>query len=577
MKIVERKINNDRVNKLVKTYKIDKNIARFLVGRNFSDEIILALTDKNYNLPESNNVTNVESASYLIAEYLQNNNAEIYIYADYDSDGVNGGFIMHDCLTKMAMVLNSNCKVFCHYPDRSEGYGLSLEWCKSLVENNINKRDILVITVDNGITKKIETEYLLKNGINVLITDHHMPKENETPEDVIIVNPNAFDDKESKGLCGAGVAFKVCDYLLRNVYQDESGYNLIYLPHVAIATVTDMMPITTENIDYIKYGLYLIENDYCVKGISYYKDYKNKKKLSTTDIAFCLGPKINSCGRMEQTSVASQLFTTEDEEEVENVFNLIDQINTSRKQEADELSEIAIQNILDTNAHIDNLFLIAHLDNIGGVGGIIAANIVSTFGKPVMVLGGSGELLHGSARSIPGLDLQLLFHEQVRLNNMLNYGGHEGAAGVAVDKKKIKSLQKSLNDIIQQCLDNMEDEDLIEEEKTIHIDGTISLKDITKKTYESYASLPFFDTLTEPLLALKDVKVISTKTSKNNPNNICFTVTDGKLEKDIWAWKFTKTYEALGSPNKITLLGSVAPNFIPGKRDYVFKVQEIVG
>lgn len=569
--VAKHNINRDKINEISKKFNISTNVASLLLGRGIDELTISSLTSNTQVLPTSDNITNVKEAAYLIANFLQNDNAHIWIYGDYDADGVNAGFIMYDCLTKLKEAIGTECLVDLHLPNRTAGYGLNMDWCSSIIDYKTNtNKNILVITVDNGITKHREVEYLLNNGIDdVLITDHHVPKKGEVPQDVIVVDPHLYPeaDKNSLGLCGAGVAFKVCDVLLRDIYQDESNYNLIYLPHVAIATITDMMPLTKENIQYVKYGLKLIEQDYCVKGISHYKNYEGKTTLTAKDIAFGLGPELNACGRMLQTEVAGQLFLSNEDEDVEDIYTLVNRINKERKAYQKKLTEEMMENVIVSE---EGKFAIAILKEVGGVGGVLAAKLVEAFGLPCMVLSGTGDLLHGSARSTGGLNLHALFNEQVRQGNLLDFGGHEGAAGVHVDKRKINSLLKS----IDKCIE-IADVDSVNTITELTVDDEITLSDITKDTIKDFDGIPFIDILKEPIYIVKDLEVVSYKTSSNNPENICFKVKDGKKTMDIWVWGFASQYLVMGAPKKIHMVGSVEVNFM-NKRQYTLSVKHVI-
>lgn len=570
--VAKDKVNKTKVKELATKFNISQEVATLLLGRGLDERTIRELTSNVQVLPKSNNITNIEESAYIIADFLQNDNAEIFIYADYDSDGVNAGFIMYDCLHKLTEALESECKVNVHFPNRTAGYGLNIDWCEEIVKYKATtNKNILVMTVDNGITKYKEVAYLLNNNIdNVIITDHHVPKEGEVPEDVIIVDPHLYplEDKNSLGLCGAGVAFKIADFLLREIYQDESNYSLIYLPHVAIATITDMMPLTTENIQYVKYGLHLIENDYCIKGISHYKEYEGKDKLTAKDIAFGLGPELNACGRMLKTEVAGQFFLAEDEEEVEDIYCLVNKINKERKAYQKELTEIMLENAFVSK---QGKFAIAVLDEVGGVGGVLAAKLVEHTGLPCMVVSGEGDLLHGSARSIGGLNLHDLLSEQVRLGNVLDFGGHEGAAGVHIDRRKINAFLDSVDDKI------VIDEITVPVQTEIEVDNVITLKDINKDIVDSFDGIPFIDTLKEPLYAVKDLEVSAWSTSKNNPENLCLTVKDNstKTPKKIWVWGFASQYLAMDAPKKIHLIGNVERDFM-NKRNYTLSVKNVI-
>ena len=569
--VAKDKISKTKIDEISRKFNISNDVAALLLGRGLDDKIIRELTSSIQVLPKSNNITNLEEVSYRIAEFLQDDNGEIFIYADYDSDGVNAGFIMYDCLNKLTEALESECMANVHFPNRTAGYGLNIDWCKEVVKyKNETNKNVLVITVDNGITKYKEVEYLLNNDVNVIVTDHHVPKKGEVPEDILIVDPHLYpkEDKHSLGLCGAGVAFKIADFLLKDIYGDTSNYSLIYLPHVAIATITDMMPLTTENIQYVKYGLHLIENDYCIKGISHYKEYEGKEKLTAKDIAFGLGPEINACGRMLKTEVAGQFFLAEDDEEVEDIYCLVNKINKERKAYQAKLTEVMLEN---TFVSKQGKFAVAVLDEVGGVGGVLAAKLVEHTGLPCMVVSGEGDLLHGSARSAGGLNLHTLFSEQVRLGNLLDFGGHEGAAGVHIDRRKINSFLDSVDEIIV-----IEDIQVAEIEEIV-VDDVITLSDINKEKVDSFDGIPFIDTLKEPLYAIKDLEVSAWTTSKSNPENLCLTVKDSssKTPKKIWVWGFASKYLEMNAPKKINLIGNIERDFM-NKRNYTLSVQHVM-
>lgn len=569
--IAKDNVSKAKINEITRKFNISKDVATLLLGRGLDDKTIRELTSNIQVLPQSNNITNLEDAAYTIAEFLQDDNGEIHIYGDYDSDGVNAGFIMYDCLSKLKEALESECYVTVHFPNRNEGYGLSIDWSRQIAKRKKEtNKNILVMTVDNGITKYKEVAYLLDNDVNVIITDHHLPKKEEVPENILIVNPNLYptQDKDSLGLCGAGVAFKIADFLLRDIYKDSSDYSLIYLPHVAIATITDMMPLTTENIQYVKYGLHLIENDYCIKGISYYKTYEGKDKLTAKDIAFGLGPELNACGRMLQTEVAGQFFLADDEEEVENIYCLINKINKERKDYQKKLTEVMLENTLISK---QGKFAISVLSEVGGVGGVLAAKLVEHTGIPSMVVSGEGDLLHGSARSIPGLDIHTLFSKQVRLGNLLDFGGHGGAAGVHIDKRKIKSFLDSIDEMI-----HFEDIQVKEIDELV-VDDVITLKDINKDKVSAFDGIPFIDKLKEPLYAVKNLKVSAWSTSKSNPENLCLTVEDNttKFPKKIWVWGFASKYLEMNAPKNIHLIGNIERDFM-NKKNYTLSVQHVM-
>ena len=201
MKIMEYENLDSNIEEISNKLNIDKDIIEFLINQGYNENEINLLTNKNYEtLLPNDNITNVKEAAYLISNYIEDNEASIYIFSDYDSDGINAGYIIYDTLVKTKKALESKCFIDLYIPQRAEGYGLNMIWCKEVIKDKSNK--ILVITADNGITKKDEVAFLKAHNIEVLITDHHEPQEKYLP-DTLIVDPHLHDlnNNNALGLC----------------------------------------------------------------------------------------------------------------------------------------------------------------------------------------------------------------------------------------------------------------------------------------------------------------------------------------------------------------------------------------
>ena len=577
----DNKLADNEILSLAKKHNTTKEIIELLVNRGYNkNELDLYIQNDSFYMGDNNSIKNVDEAAKTIISYLEDDKAQIYIFADYDADGVNAGYIMTDALISVKESIESNCCIDVYYPNRNEGYGLSMSFCKAIAPRKTKKR-ILVITVDNGITKKEEVAYLQSKGVEVIITDHHAPKEGETPE-CLVVDPwlNDLHDLNAKGLCGAAVAYKVAGRVL-DLYEDESNFMLNYLPNVAIATITDMMPATPENIGIVGYGLWLIENGYANEAINHYMAYKNLKELSVKDIAFEIGPQINACGRMGNIHKATEFMFGQGD--IEEIYNEMIQLNDERKAlEKEIMEEIA----KEKDKYDNDLMVIINVPNLGGLGGTVASKVVEMFGKPCILLTGDGEYLHGSARTYGGLDLHALFTHEVELGNLNYFGGHKVAAGVTVERNKVEALRESINTILAQLYIENQEENEIEEDTIIEVDNIISLSEIKKQTIQPYEGLLCFGDLKEPVFALTDVDVIEARTSSNNPNHLCLNLQDDtciatenrygkKVGKEIWVWNKMPDYQRLGEPKKVHLLGKIIPDF-RNPRFYTFDVTNII-
>lgn len=583
IKITEKNkgINKDIIAKLAKKHKTTNEIVELLLNRGYSQkDLELYIQNDGFYTEPFNSITNVDEACEIISSYLEDDKAEIYIYADYDSDGINAGYVLTDVLNSMKEALGTKVKIIVYYPNRVEGYGLTMDWCKKNFPRK-SKKKRLVITVDNGITKKEEVAYLQSKGIECVVTDHHAPKKGEVP-DCLVVDPwlNDLDSENAKGLCGTSVAYKIAGRLLE-MYNDESNYIMNYLPNVAIATVTDIMPATPENIGFVGYGLWLLNNGCANEGLLHYKKYANKN-ITTNDFGFEIGPQLNACGRMGQIEKAAEFMF--EHENLDEIYNEMIIINDERKE-----LEKQILHELFKNDFTNDFMIIAYIKDLGGLGGTVASKVVEHYGRPCILLTGDEEELHGSARTYGDLDLHALFTLEVQKGNLVDFGGHKTAAGVTVNKNKINELRQSINTTLMELMlldiENKQEtiEDVVE---TIEVDKIIQLKNINKTAIKPYEGLVYFGDLKEPMFALTDVKVLESRSSSNNPDHLCLNLVDDSINvtknrygnmvgKELWAWNKMPMYEKIGKPNKVHILGKIVPDFRSPKF-YTFDIIDII-
>jgi single-stranded-DNA-specific exonuclease len=528
-------------------------VVNVLVNRGYDKEIIESLLETGYSneLPPYDDLINVKVGADIISSHIANG-SEIWIFGDYDSDGVNSVYILGDAINNIIYETESEATINLKVPERTEGYGLNIDWCKNLVANKSDKQ-ILVITVDNGIAQNREVAYLLENDIDVLITDHHQPNGN-TPKNVFIIDAFHTNDTENnKGLCGAGVAFKLAMTLLDRypeINSDDLYYK--YLIHVAIATITDSMPMTKENIQYVYNGLQLLKDGYGSTAMNYYKEYNANTDLTPKDLAFGIGPQLNACGRMNNTGLAiDYLFS--DDEDVEDLYNDIVTTNDERKTRTKEAIQIA-EDTMDINSPS----IVLALENVGGIAGIIASDLSNRFGKCTIVFSshGNNKYLVGSARSVGRINLLNLLRE-LDTDAVVKVGGHAGACGVTIKADMYNEFINAFNNALNELPCPVESEE--EYELEITVDDFISLKDINKANCEALKNL-FFFTESNPMFAL-DVEIVKTKASSNNPNNVMFTVKDDETEFSFWSWGIGAQYESLNKPSDVILVGEIEYKF----------------
>ena len=580
IKIRNKEIDNKDIKKLAVKYKTTEKIIKLLLNRGYKEEELGKYIQKDdYYVAPFDSITNCTEAATIIKSYLEDDEAIIYTFGDYDVDGVMSRNTVEGIFLAIKESIDSKVTLKYKTPNRVEGYGLGMEWCKKTFPRKTTKR-ILVITVDNGITKKEEVAYLQSKGVEVIITDHHAPKKGQVP-DCLIVDPwlNDLNDDNALGLCGAAVAYKICGRLLE-LYEDDSNFILNYLPNAAIATITDMMPATQENIGLVSYGLWLIKNGYASEAINHYKAYVNKE-ITVKDIAFEIGPQINACGRMGNIELATNFMFATDEDELEYFYNEMINLNEERKV----LEKKIVENIFAQDFSND-LMVIVNVPELGGLGGTVASKVVEHFRKPCILLSGNGEVLHGSARSFGGISLHALFSDEVKKGNIVDFGGHHAAAGITVRADKIDDLRKSINNTLASLILELSNEEVIEKEPIIEVDDIINLKDITRSTIAPYSELVFFGDFKEPVFALMNLDVIEARSSSNNPDHLCLNLQDstvkavknryGKLVgKELWIWNKMPAYKEIGEPKKVNLIGKIVPDFRNPKY-YSFEVETII-
>lgn len=580
IKIRNKEIDNKDIKRLAVKYKTTEKIIKLLLNRGYKEEELGKYIQKDdYYVAPFDSITNCTEAATIIKSYLEDDEATIYTFGDYDVDGVMSRNTVEGIFLAIKESIDSKVTLKYKTPNRVEGYGLGMEWCKKTFPRKTTKR-ILVITVDNGITKKEEVAYLQSKGVEVIITDHHAPKKGQVP-DCLIVDPwlNDLNDDNALGLCGAAVAYKICGRLLE-LYEDDSNFILNYLPNAAIATITDMMPATQENIGLVSYGLWLIKNGYASEAINHYKAYVNKE-ITVKDIAFEIGPQINACGRMGNIELATNFMFATDEDELEYFYNEMINLNEERKV----LEKKIVENIFAQDFSND-LMVIVNVPELGGLGGTVASKVVEHFRKPCILLSGNGEVLHGSARSFGGISLHALFSDEVKKGNIVDFGGHHAAAGITVRADKIDDLRKSINHTLASLILELSNEEVIEKEPIIEVDDIINLKDITRSTIAPYSELVFFGDFKEPVFALMNLDVIEARSSSNNPDHLCLNLQDstvkavknryGKLVgKELWIWNKMPAYKEIGEPKKVNLIGKIVPDFRNPKY-YSFEVETII-
>ncbi len=358
----------------------------------------------------------------------------IVIYGDYDVDGITATALLYEYLRGMG------ASVRCMLPSREgEGYGLSDKAIETLAAKGCK----LIVTVDNGISAAPQAARAKELGIDLVITDHHLPPDT-LPDAAAVVDPARPDDESPfKALSGAGVAFKLCA-ALAGCAPDEM---LDFCGDLAaIGTVADVMPLTGENRTLVKAGLDALRNTerpglaalFEAAGIE-------PEQLTADSISYGLGPRLNAAGRMGSAGLALRLLLCEDEEDARRIAGELSALNTARQAAERAIMEQVEAELAARPALLHQRILVLWGEGYHpGVVGIVASRLTERYGRPVMLITLSGEEGKGSGRSVPGINLHAAIAACSHL--LLRYGGHALAAGLSLRRENLEPFRAAIND-----------------------------------------------------------------------------------------------------------------------------------
>jgi single-stranded-DNA-specific exonuclease len=419
---------------------------------------------------------------------------DVLIYGDYDVDGTTAVVIL-----KTAIELCGGVTQF-HVPHRiKEGYGMKDDVIERAAEAGVK----LIISVDTGIRAFAAADTAKRVGVDLIVTDHHLPETNEgVPAALAVLNPNQPGcEYPCKSLCGAGVAFKVAQALLEAT--DRQRLLPSFIKMVAIATIADAVPLIGENRLLTKIGLDGLRDPRNVglKAILEIAQVDTSKPIGTGDIAFRVAPRLNAAGRMDVASDVISLFSTRDPAEARTVAQKLNELNGDRQAEEARILE-KIQATLEASPELRDAYCIV-VDGDGwhrGVIGITATRIVEKYCRPAIVLSRVGDEAHGSGRSIRGFHLLEALESCREL--FTRFGGHAHAVGLGLPCDRIPQLRATLDAYARGVLTP---EDFI---PTLDYDADVCFADLSSQLYDHVQQLqPFGMGNPEPVFAARSVNV----------------------------------------------------------------------
>jgi single-stranded-DNA-specific exonuclease len=474
------------------------------------------------------------------------NNEKIMVYGDYDVDGTCSTALMYMFLKELG------ADVEYYIPSRlKEGYGISelgIDYAKS-----INTK--LMISVDCGITAVHEADYAKKLGVELIICDHHQAKD-ILPDAYAVLDPIKPEcNYPFKFLSGAGVAFKLAQGISERIGRRELP--LKYLDLVALAGAADIVPIIDENRILVMEGLRLInENPRAGVKALLKTSHVSAGNLSSVQIVFTLAPRINAVGRLGDAKVAVELMTTEDDKRATELASVLESDNFERRKiDEDTLAE-ALDKVNSTINFDEELAIVLHGDNWHpGVIGIVASRLVEKYYRPTIMLTTIDGVAKGSARSITNFNIYEALKECEDL--LIHFGGHEAAAGLAVELDKFEEFKETFNRIVREKINHNE---LIPE---IVIDSKVRFAEFTPKFLRIINQFaPFGPGNMRPSFLAEEVEVSNTPRIVGN-NHLLMSVRQKGCDK---------VFDSIGFD-----LGNFATKIIVPKTtfDMVFSVDQM--
>jgi len=434
---------------------------------------------------------------------------KIVIYSDYDCDGIPGGVLLHTLFKKLNYEHASN-----YIPHRhEEGYGLNVGAIDKLIEAG----NTLMITVDCGITDIEQVAHAQAQGLDVIVTDHHLPGE-VLPPAYAVVNPKrADDDYPDPMLCGSGVAFKLSQALLtRGDFKLPLGWEKWLLDMAGLSTIADMVPLTGENRVIAHFGLKVLRKS-PRPGLQRLcrKMRTDQRYLTEDDIGFMIAPRINAASRMDEPMQAFRLLATDDEGEADVLATHLNKINDMRKGLVASMAK-EIKKRIAALGEVRDLIVMGDPRWRPALLGLAANSLMEEYRRPVFLWGREGHaegVLKGSCRSDGSVDVVELMQHAGEI--FLGSGGHALAGGFSFSQEVAHLLEERL------LLSYGALRRPVEHRTYYHVDGELSLDDVTWDTYRLLEKLaPFGEGNPKPLFAFPSVRLSEARAFGKEKNHL---------------------------------------------------------
>tara|TARA_B100001146_G_scaffold177991_1_gene159528 strand:- start:75 stop:1775 length:1701 start_codon:yes stop_codon:yes gene_type:complete len=555
----ERKFSTNLVDKLSQDNNFSQILSKLIISRNFNDEEIHSIKHfKNINFSNVFKFNEDYKQSIDLVIKCVKNKEPICIFGDYDVDG--------SCSTALLLKFfkSINHPVYFYIPDRAkDGYGPNIKLFKEILKKNPK----LIILVDCGSNSNDAINFLNERKINSLIIDHHQinkpyPKANS------IINPKKDNGYiEYDYFCATTLT-----YFFLELLSEKIKTNFIikdYLIFVLLATVCDVMPLRYVNRLIALKTLDEFNLDKITPIKKIYEFLNKSNKITINDLGYLLGPILNAGGRLGFSSYAVKLLSSNDEKEIDLIIKKLVELNEKRKSfEETILNNIDYKKIEVEN---ENVIIYYHPSINEGLIGIIAARLKDIFNKPAIVITSSQNLLKGSARSISGFDIGLVFKNALDNKLITKGGGHKMAAGFSLDKNNLKSFRKFIDNSYKKMCKNLNSNFLYESKISTSVFNSNFNVEINKL-------YPFGQGNAEPVFLFENLKIIKSKVLNNKHISNIFVSKSGFSIKSI---AFNSINEAIGNyllnyKKEINVIGYLNDNFWNNKKILQLVVRDLI-
>ena len=473
--------------------------------------------DYEMDLHDPFEILDMDKAADRILQAVKNNE-RIIIFGDYDADGVCAAAIFYDFFKKIDF---ENFHI--HIPDRHlDGYGLTSEAIDEFIEQKAG----LIITVDCGITDYDEVEKINKAGIDAVIIDHHLVPEKLPNAFAIIDSKQEKDNYPFKYLCGAGTAFKTIQALIiKGNFNIVPGWEKWLLDLVAIATIADMVPLVGENRILACYGLKVLEKTNRIGLLNLFRRLDmSQKNITEDDISFMIAPRINIASRMDHANTSFELLTTSSSEEANWITSRLESLNNDRRGIVDAIIDEVDKRI--SQEELPNIIVEGDLGWNTGVLGLTAHRLIDNYKRPVFLWGkGKAKQIKGSCRSdgsVNMVELMGILPEGI----LIEMGGHAMAGGFSLAEEKIGEFKKE----ILKAYEKMPKEKT--ENGILHIDKELNIDEINWKFYGVVEKFrPFGIDNPKPVFLFSDAEIVNVRKFGNNGLHLQLDFERSKGEK----------------------------------------------